>query len=360
MLKYAAKIINNVVNNIMMNKTILCSLMVATTLVSGCDYFKNKKSEPVEEKVETSNWSCTDAKNIGQVEAYLKAEYLKQLDKQLRHSSYEADQELLKKITQNVKFKIKNVTTITDDPSTAKNLACSSDLVVQLPKGLQKRAENAYLEAPCEECEGEEHASTLNLRDYLESGESNLTLGDDQLSGAYSYDITKTDKEGLTISAENQNAVIDGIVFVTVKAVQYESYVKQNSENREYSEKYSQEQAAEVALAQKVMDIRQKELDADKTKVVERLNQIWDQFSPEQKQQLQQDQSDWFEKRDVDCKVIAQKNVYQLADNDKEIYQKKSDYWDDAMRQQNEAMQYTKCFNQKTTERIIYLNNIFN
>ena len=154
--------------------------------------------------------------------------------------------------------------------------------------------------------------------------------------------------------------MIDGIVFVTVKAVQYESYVKQNSENREYSEKSSQEHAAEVALAQKVMDIRQKELDADKTKVVERLNQIWDQFSPEQKQQLQQDQSDWFEKRDVDCKVIAQKNVYQLADNDKEIYQKKSDYWDDAMRQQNEAMQYTKCFNQKTTERIIYLNNIFN
>ena len=78
MLKYAAKIINNVVNNIMMNKTILCSLIVATTLVSGCDYFKNKKSEPVEEKVETSNWSCSDAKNIGQVEAYLKAEYLKQ------------------------------------------------------------------------------------------------------------------------------------------------------------------------------------------------------------------------------------------------------------------------------------------
>lgn len=360
LLKYAAKIINNVVNNIMMNKTILCSLIVATTLISGCDYFKNKKSVPVEEKVETSNWSCTDAKNIGQVEAYLKAEYLKQLDKQLRHSSYEADQELLKKITQNVKFKIKNVTTITDDPSTVKNLTCSSELVVQLPKGLQKRAENAYLEVPCEDCEGEEHASTLNLRDYLESGESNLTLGDDQLSGAYSYDITKTDKEGLTISAENQNAVIDGIVFVTVKAVEYESYVKQNSENREYSEKYSQEHAAEVALAQKVMDIRQKELDADKTKVVERLNQIWDQFSVEQKQQLQQDQSDWFEKRDVDCKVIAQKNVNQLADNDKEIYQKKSDYWNDAMYQQNEAMQYSKCFNQKTSERIIYLNNIFN
>ena len=27
----------------------------------------------------------------------------------------------------------------------------------------------------------------------------------------------------------------------------------------------------------------------------------------------QQDQADWFEKRDVDCKVLSQKNVYDIA-----------------------------------------------
>ena len=137
-------------------------------------------------------------------------------------------------------------------------------------------------------------------------------------------------------------------------------YQRIEKEGAAYQQEYDSNEAAQTDLAQKAMSVRQKELDAEKAKQVERLNQVWDQFTPEQKAQLQQDQSDWFEKRDVDCKVIAQKNVYQLADNDKEVYQKKSDYWDDAMRQQNEAMQYTKCFNQKTTERIIYLNNIFN
>ena len=82
----------------MMKNVIIFSLVLGTTLISGCDNFKNNKTEKVEQKVEVSDWSCTDAENIGQVEAYLKSEYLKQLDKQLRHSSYEADQDLLKKI----------------------------------------------------------------------------------------------------------------------------------------------------------------------------------------------------------------------------------------------------------------------
>ena len=68
------------------------------------------------------------------------------------------------------------------------------------------------------------------------------------------------------------------------------------------------------------MDVRKKELDAEKAKQVERLNQAWDQFTPEQKAQLQQDQSDWFEKRDVDCKVLSQKSVYDIAEKDMETY----------------------------------------
>ncbi len=61
--------------------------------------------------------------------------------------------------------------------------------------------------------------------------------------------------------------------------------------------------------------------------MVERLNQTWDNFTEEQKQQLQQDQTDWFEKRDVDCRMsISQKSVYQMTDSEKETYQKQSQY----------------------------------
>ena len=108
------------------------------------------------------------------------------------------------------------------------------------------------------------------------------------------------------------------------------------------------------------MDVRKKELDAEKAKQVERLNQAWDQFTPEQKAQLQQDQSDWFEKRDVDCKVLSQKSVHDIAEKDMETYQKQARYWNDAMRQQNQDMQYTQCFTKRTVERVVYLNNVFN
>lgn len=339
-----------------MKKLALITALSCTLLISGCDFFKHKKDDT--NAKEMSEWSCTNQDNINQIQQYLKDEYLKQVDKNLRDTNYyEADQVLLNQINSGLKFEIKNIRTVTADPKTATQLECESQLVVHFPKGLQKRAENAYLEQPCEECERE---GNTTLRDHLEAGEYKLTLDNDTLKGAFNYDITKTDKEGLSLNVQNQSAVIDGVALVAVNAVQYEAYVKANKNNQEQNEKSNVENAEQTALAQKSMDIRKKELDEDKAKQVDRLNQTWDRFTDEQKAQLQQDQSEWFEKRDVDCKVISQKSVGQLSDSEKETYQKQSNYWDDALSAQNQEMQYTNCFNQRTAERIIYLNNVFN
>jgi uncharacterized protein YecT (DUF1311 family) len=108
------------------------------------------------------------------------------------------------------------------------------------------------------------------------------------------------------------------------------------------------------------MDIRKKELDEEKAKQVDRLNQTWDSLTEEAKAQLKQDQAEWFEKRDVDCKVISQKSYSELPESEVETYQQQRQYWDDAMSLQNKEMQYTKCFNKRTAERIIYLNNALN
>ncbi len=102
----------------------------------------------------------------------------------------------------------------------------------------------------------------------------------------------------------NQNGVIDGVVLVTQHAVQFAAYEKENADQKNIKQ-YNEQEVAQMELAQKAMNIRKKELDADQVKVVERLNQTWDNFTEEQKQQLQQDQTEWFEKRDVDCKVIS-------------------------------------------------------
>ena len=345
-----------------MNKILLISVIATALSISGCDKFKPKK----EEAAQTANteWSCTNDNHIKGLQAFLKSEYLKKIDRSLRDSDYyTADEALLKTINENLKFDIKNIRTITQDTTKTSQLECEGELVVNFPKGLQKRAENAFLEQhnDCEEGCGDEGGTAYRtLNDYLENREVPLTISSDLVKGNFKFDVLKTDKEGITVNAQHQNEVLDAVVLVTVKAVQYEAYVKENEEIRARENLSSEKEAAQTELALKAMNIRKKEIDVDKVKVVERLNQTWDRFNDEQKAQLKQDQADWFEKRDVDCKVISQKRIYDISESERETYQKQYQYWDDAMQAQNTEMQYDKCFTQRTNERIVYLNNVFN
>lgn len=339
-----------------MNKfanTLVFATLCSSMLLTGCDFFKGKKdSAEAEQAVPAVNeWDCSNEAKLKEIKAALQQDYLKKLDKALRDSSYyQADKNLTDTITQHIQFEVKSITTVTEQPETAKQLECRSELVVKLPKGLQQRAENGYKAMRCDECEGY-YGDTL--KDSLESEAFGLTVQNDQLKGAFNYQLVKTDKEGIQLQLPKENNVIVGLVFITEKAVQLAAYEEENQAAANNHEAYMQNEAEQQELAQKAMDIRQKELNDDQAKVVERLNQTWDNFTSEQKAQLQQDQSDWFEKRDVDCKVLAQTSVYNIAEKDRETYQQHHRYWDDQMTNQNQDMQYTKCFNQKTSERIV-------
>lgn len=340
-----------------LSNTLVFVTLCSSMLLTGCDFFKGKKdnaeAEPAAPAV--NEWDCSNEAKLKEIKTALQQDYLKKLDKALRDSSYyQADKNLTDTITQNIHFEVKSITTVTEQPETAKQLECRSELIVKMPKGLQQRAENAY---KTEECDCDRY-DTLN--DLLESEAYGLSLQKDQLKGSFNYELIKTDKEGIQLQLPKENNVIQGLVFITEKAVQLAAYEAENRDMTDRQEANAQEEAAQQELAQKSMDIRQKELNTDQAKVVERLNQTWDYFTSEQKAQLQQDQSDWFEKRDVDCKVIAQTSLYNIPEKDRETYQQHHDYWDANMKEQNQEMQYTKCFNQKTSERIVYLNNVFN
>jgi hypothetical protein len=347
----------------MINKNLMIGLMCSTAMLSGCDYFKNKKDKAASEEPkiqQVTDFSCTAPANVEQLQEYLKEEYLKDLDQRLRQSSFEADQALLDKIRKNIKFEITHISTKTENPEQAKTLDCSSLVTAILPNGLQKRAENAFMDAPCEECEGEATDNTTTLQDYLGSSFASLTLKNDRLNGIdFIYHIDKSDKDEISMTMEN-HSVISQSAYLTELAVQYASYMKANEQNKENSKKYVEEDTAQRELAQKALDVRQKEIDGEQNASVEKLNAAWDRLTAEQKTSQQQDQSDWFEKRDVDCKVLSQKSVHQMDEKELETYQKKSDYWNDAMSAQNQAIQYSKCFIQKTKERTVYLNNLFN
>ena len=51
--------------------------------------------------------------------------------------------------------------------------------------------------------------------------------------------------------------------------------------------KYNEKHLAQCELAQKAIDIHKKELSTEKALVVNRLNQTWENFTNEQKAQLQ-------------------------------------------------------------------------
>lgn len=342
-----------------MKQALVITTFSAALILTGCGKSKPEPKSKTD-KVETiSDWSCTHPENLNQIQNSLKKEYLKQIERSLRQSQYQVDADILNKINQGLKFEIKNIRTLPLEDDSQKNtqLSCESQLVVSFPKGLQKRAEKAYIEVLRH---SNEESETLN--DYFSDNDSPLMLENDQLKGDFFYNITKTDKEGLVFNLPSQNTVIEGVVFVATKAVQYAAYVKENElieenieENRQISEENNEEQ---TSLAQEAMDVRKKELDAEKAKQVERLNQTWDKLSAEKKIQFKQDQSDWFKKRDVECKVLAQKSVDDIPEKDLETYQKQSNYWTAEMSKQNQEMQYTQCFIQKTIERTVYLNNL--
>lgn len=270
-----------------MNKLFIFTTLTAAVLLTGCDKFKPKDKVEETDAAVVAEWSCTNQDNLNNIQAALKKAYLKQIERSLRDSEYQADYTILDTINKGLKFEIKNVRTLdaSETEQTSKTLlSCESQLVVSFPQGLQKRAENAYLEEQKYQHDGEdEDPRTYTLSDYFSDGDYPLTLENDQLRGEFSYNLTKTDKDGLVFNIPDQNSVIDGVVFMATKAVQYVAYLKQNRLMEQSSEQaqkeYDAESSAQMDLAQKAMDIRKKELDAEKSKQVERLNQTWDKFS---------------------------------------------------------------------------------
>lgn len=330
----------------MKNKALAVLLISSGMVLSGCDYFKNKKDKTEEAP---TTWSCSNPENIKSLEKQLTEQYLKQVDRDLRESKYyEADQQLLRTINQNLKFDVKEIRTVTTDTKDVSKLSCEALLEINLPKGLEQRATNAFAEQnkDCEECE-----ENQTLQDHLEAGDASVRMLNNKLVGQLKYELMKTDKDELRLHTNTQNEVINGLSFMVVKAVQFASYAKENKTIRDAEQEFDAEHDKQQALAQAALNIRQKELSVEKESQVEFLNETWESLSEDIRQALKKEQKEWFEKRDVECKVLAQRDVYDLSDREKETYQKHADYWTAEMRKQNQAMQYDKCFIMKTIER---------
>ena len=159
-----------------MNRFFIFTTLTTTMLLVGCNKLKpTEKAEDTATAV--SEWSCTNQENLNHIQAALKKEYLKQIDRSLRQSDYQSDYDILDKINKGLKFEITNVRTLETESGEASKtkLNCESQLVISFPKGLQKRAENAYLEEQKYQGDGEceESCKPYTLNDHFSDSEFN-------------------------------------------------------------------------------------------------------------------------------------------------------------------------------------------
>ena len=104
-----------------MNKILIMSVLAISLSLGACDKFKPKTEETVQ--ASDTAWSCTNQEHLNDLQDFLKQEYLKEVDKNLRNSRYySADEALLKTINDGLKFQIKNIRTITQDPKATSQL----------------------------------------------------------------------------------------------------------------------------------------------------------------------------------------------------------------------------------------------
>ena len=97
-----------------MKKSVIFALCSIVPFTTGCDYFKNKKEAQNDETtVQSSDWNCSSDNQLQQIKASLKQNYLRLLDRNIRENDYyTADEDILQKIKQGIRFEIKNIRTL--------------------------------------------------------------------------------------------------------------------------------------------------------------------------------------------------------------------------------------------------------
>lgn len=331
-------------------------LAINASVLSGCDQIKQVLFPKHAAAAPTDPaFSCSHADNVAELQREFKQSYLQDMQRRLTGTTYQIDQGLLQTIEKNVQFKLEKIRTLTSDPEHANSLECAAELVMILPKGLQQRSENAYAEQQkhCDECDMPP-LLTVNLLEDSEE-QSPAQLQDDQLRVSVNYGVEKTDREGLVITVTNPQKTVGSLGYMTMLAVQFAGLIAENKTLEQQQAQDQQVMDQQKALAQEAIDVRNKELSDEQSRRVEALNAAWDNLTEAKRAELQDDQQQWFKKRDVDCQIIGQRNISEIPEDEREIYQQKANYWDDAMTEQNQKMQYTKCFNQRTAERTRYL-----
>lgn len=341
-------------------KKIFLGLLLLALIIFGAFGFylathkktKVTKLEDTPKTTEAQTLSCSDTNNLNALKQSVNSLIRSNVQSSVKASKDHYDSKQLEdwlKSTQAIS--IKSVRTNTKE-SENNLLVCESTLSIKAPQAMWDNAQKAMdLPQICEgECEEENYIYSLDER----ISNSDLRFKNGILEGSFEYRISQTDQGDIALDLTKMtSSVIDTVVEAISSAVRLDAI-------KEQAAKFEANQSEKQALSQHAIEIRVKELGETQARLDSELNQVWQEIGESNRNAHRDEQKEWLEKRDVECKLEGNKSLYDLSEDEKEPYQIGYESWTDEMRQQDAQIRTMKCSNKRTSARIKDLKVLIN
>ena len=324
-----------------------CNKKVATQTDNDAEAVSEAATEVVT-ATDSTEFNCTDSSWTSGLETDLKEKFTTIASATLQSDSYSYDSNQFKQWTQLINFKVSDVRT--DKVSSTENVIyCTAVLTADLPQAVLV---NAYRTDNRHDKQCTEYACML--QSYVEDAtDREISLESTRLSQNYTYSIEKSDAGSLVIGRNTDPTISKFLRGLLVSGLHLNARQQEEQEALSVNEKMSQEEQEKYKLVSEAMDIRLSEINDALAKKTGQLNTMWETKPKTFYEANLANQKAWFKKRDVECRIEAQKPYNEIARNNREQYAFETDEWPNELIEKDKDIRFKKC----VSERIEYRMN---
>lgn len=345
---------------ILSKKAFILISCVSFLLVSGCNKKDNtppKDNQPVAVAAtatdtiaapENSEFNCTDVSWIDGLQTDLKDRFSAITKASVQSSQHNVDMNQLQQWDKLIHFRVTDIRTDKAN-STDNKISCSAVLAADLPQPVlvnayraQNRGNNQCTDFTC------------MLQSFVEEATNQeISLESAQLSQNYNYSIEKSDSGSLVISRDTDPRLSKFLRNLLTSALYLPAYEEEDRQSGSENEQMEQELEEKYQLIADAMEIRLNELNNSLAKKTDQLNTMWENKPKEFQAMYLANQKAWFKKRDVECRIEAQKPYHEIDEKNREQYAFETDEWPTRLIDTDKEIRFKKC----VAERIEYRMN---
>lgn len=329
-----------------------CNKKVATQTDNDAEAVPEAAVEVVA-AADNSEFNCTDRSWTYGLETDLKDKFTTIASASLQSASYGYDSAQFKQWTNLINFKVSDVRT--DKVSSAENIIyCTAVLAADLPQAVLV---NAYRADNLRDKQCTDYSCML--QSYVEDAtDREISLESTRLSQNYTYSIEKSDSGSLVISRDTDPKVSKFLRNLLINGLHLSARQEEEKESDTMNEQMSQEEQEKYKLIADAMEIRVNEINDALAKKTGQLNTMWESKPKAFHDAYLANQKAWFKKRDVECRIEAQKPYHEIARNNREQYAFETDEWPNELIEKDKEIRFKKCVNERIEYRMNQLSEM--